>query len=146
MVSRWREVVLITARYYEPGNMSDDSQMVSMWRDETPSTSLVQFEVTPLWCGSGEGWLPTSLVGHHIDGTGRAELLDPERGNLLRMFDKARRIRQDTTVALLTVWECEAGVQYTPGEPDEYVSDVQLIGHLAPRTLEFVPLEAPDAS
>lgn len=140
-ISRWREVVLVEARYFEPGLEPEDDDTLEVWRpNDNPNAGFVQMEMQPLWCGSSPRTDGYSLVASMADSEGRREFYRRESDGLKHICD-AVRLDGGVTVSVLTVWDCEAGTTYIPGEPDEWDESAQLIGYLHPKTFAFVALE-----
>lgn len=50
--------------------------------------------------------------------------------SLMHIFNKY--IGEGDQLSILTVWECSAGAEYIPGEPDEYEENYYLIGVAIP--------------
>lgn len=131
----WREALHIAARWYTPDSTFPDGEIV--WTEAATGEQIV-IEVTPLWCGATVSLCPEPLTLYIADGSWR-ELLEQEP--ISALLTKLRTTEHVLTVGVITIWECESGVTYIPGEPDDYFSDAQYVGYLAPRTLEYVPHE-----
>lgn len=139
-MKRWRELVHITAIWYAADDeLPDDSNLV--W-DDAETGERIEISVMPLWCGVNVSIMPQTLVDYLTDGDWK-ELLEQNADALRWIWKRFRTSPQIGSVGVVTVWECEAGTSYVPGEPDEYEADSQLVGYLDLVTFAYV--EAGDA-
>lgn len=126
-MSQWRELVHIRATY-----VIDDGD------DHYMMIGGIGYEMYPIDPGA-----KYSLVAYlEAD----EDLLRVNVETLEAIF-ASYRTEDKHPVSLLTIWECEAGTSYIPGEPDEWDANVQLVGHLHPETfVEVLVQEAPGAT
>lgn len=73
-----------------------------------------------------------SLIAYEIDNMGITGTFVPHREDILTLVRLVAGGNNE--VYLLTLWACEAGWTYVPGEPDDYDTNWQLIGAVIPRT------------
>lgn len=132
-ISRWKETAVITATFREPDLHPDDICNIQVWNG--PDAQCIEYEMAPIWTGSAPLYRPDGLLSY----LETRELLRAEIETIGRII-AAERENNGATVALLTVWECESGWSYIPGEPDEYDAGAQLVGYYKPKTLEYVGL------
>jgi hypothetical protein len=102
----------------------------------------VRFLIVPIALGIGKcEEPPTGLLNYEIDGAGMTDAFRPHLDDIKRLC--AQYVGVQTYLSILTVWECDAGDYYIPGEPTEYYSDYQLVGAIEVNpTIRFCPLEA----
>lgn len=133
----WKEVAIVTATFHEPGLEPEDATGVEVWApNDNPNAQWVEYEMASIWTGSAPLYRPSGLV-EYLDSR---SLLREELDTIKQIID-AERLDNAATVALLTVWECESGYSYVPGEPSEYEANAQLVGYYKPKTLEYVAVE-----
>jgi hypothetical protein len=112
------------------------------------TSDVVRFTISILEIGgnsddSSIGLLPYEVCSMGLSDTFRRPFAD----DIKAAADFARSKGKDnpTNVRFLTLWQCDAGRQYIPGEPDEYYEDWQLMGIVTPQaeTVTFEPLPEP---
>ena len=130
--SRWREALYLFATIHTPPDTAAENEIIIT--DPATGTQIV---VTPasLWCGVTSEETTETIVEHLADGDWQDILNNNEIPALLMSFCKNE---QPTAIGVITIWECEAGTQYIPGEVDDYFADAQYVGYIDPKTMMFV--------
>lgn len=137
-MKRWRELLYLRATYYTPDSTFPDDSIV--WT-ELSTGEQIEIEATPLWCGTTVSMAPQTLLEYLNDGDGWRPLIEAEGAAINSILNALRTVPDIYSIGVVTVWACEAGTSYVPGEPDEWEADAQLIGYLNPATHEFVHID-----
>lgn len=96
------------------------------------NTPAVRFRFAPLTTKAGDkGKPPEGLILYQCRMDGDEYTFQNYLDEIKALCDKYRKGR--SYVSLLTLWSCDAGWQYIPGEPDEYDANWQLIGAVLPK-------------
>lgn len=141
-MNRWRELLYIRATYYTPDSELPDMGNI-IWTD-TPTGEQIEIVVTALWCGSNATVFPETLLEYLAEADGWRSLIEQEAVALTAILDALKRGSADVgSVGVVTVWECESGTSYVPGEYEEWEADVQLVGYLDPKTHLFQEIPPP---
>lgn len=91
----------------------------------------VRFHFLPLTTSTGDREEPSeSMLAWEINGGGEEETFWRHLDEIKQLCDGYRK--GNSYIALLTLWFCESGWSYIPGEPSEYESDWQLLGAVTP--------------
>ena len=138
-MNRREELVHIRATYYDSDSRPGADGHAIIW-PHLLTDEQVEIEATPLWCGATITIWPKALTAYIADGDWHT-LLKANAEILWRILDRIRPTIDCGSVGVVTVWACEAGTSYIPGEPDEYDEDAQLIGYLDPTSFRVVLLE-----
>lgn len=95
----------------------------------------VCFHFMPLTIGAGDrDQPPRSMLTYLCD-----DVEHTFEGYLDELKDLCDQHRKEQSfVSLLTLWQCEAGWSYIPGEPSEYDMDWQLMGAVLPKAESVV--------
>lgn len=141
-MNKWREMAHIDAYYVK---IDVDASEVCDDNDTSHFTTVIGDEQVKIflyapYCGASTSNTLDSLVSWVADGMGYSDLLEANKDVLFAILNKLRTPGVQY-IGVYTVWHCEAGWSYIPGEPDEYDADAQLIGYIDPKTLAFVEVD-----
>lgn len=138
-MKQWRELLYIRATHYTPDSTFPDDGVI-VWTD-MHTGEQIEIEVTPLWCGGSVSMSPQTLLEYLSDDDGWKPLLEAEGKAIGLILNTLRTAPDVYSIGVVTVWSCEAGTSYVPGEADEWEADAQLTGYLNPTTHEFVHID-----
>jgi hypothetical protein len=112
--------------------------------DQKLTHDVVRFHFYPLRTGASEDNMLPGLIHYELEHNSIYEVMLPERDAIMSICEQARAKKPDAVwFGVLTLWSCESGFSYVPGEPSEYDSNWQLIGvvHAEKNGVKYTAIE-----